>query len=188
MKSKSIKHILTWLTAFAGATGLSAQAADGICGPIENLGMNVLVDSNGVQAAGYRFENHCAKPSPWQAKWIWLDGGQPAAGMFRKEIILSDAPKKVDAWLSADMKYRLYVNGRLVSRGPVDIGRDYAGGKTGRWFYDCRDLTPFFTKGTNVIAAEVFGKWPDGWSAVARAAGISFRGGIGAAGPGENDR
>ena len=32
--------------------------------------------------------------------------------------------------------------GYLVSRGPVDMGRDFAGGETHRWFYDARDLTP----------------------------------------------
>ena len=84
--------------------------------------------------------------------------------MFRKEIVLTDSPRSVKAWLSADMKYRLYVNGRLVSRGPVDIGRDYNGGHTHRWFYDFRDLTPFFTKGTNVITAEVFREWPIGFT------------------------
>ena len=50
----------------------------------------------------------------------------------------------------------------------MDIGYDYteAAAKrdinevsTKRWFYDFRELTPFFIKGRNVISAEVFGKW-----------------------------
>ena len=45
------------------------------------------------------------------------------------------------------MKYRLYMNGRLAARGPVDIGTDYAGGSTERWFYDYRDLTQLMHKG-----------------------------------------
>ena len=44
------------------------------------------------------------------------------------------------------------------------MGRDYAGGDTHRWFYDFRDLTPYFQKGTNVIAAEVFRQWPIGFT------------------------
>ena len=103
-------------------------------------------------------------------------GRNAAVGTFRKEITLAEAPRQVKAWLTADAKYRLYVNGRLVSRGPVDMGRDYAGGETRRWFYDYRDLTPYFTPGKNVIAAEVFRHWPDGIDGLARAAGISFRG------------
>jgi len=134
-------------------------------GPVEYPGMNAMADEQGAQVRGYLFGNECRKPSPWQARWIWL-GGEPssAVGMFRTEVWLAEAPKQVATWLTADMKYRLYVNGRLVSRGPVDIGTDFAGGHTHRWFYDCRDLTPFFTKGKNVIAAEVFRQWPIGFT------------------------
>ena len=138
-------------------------------GPIEYPGMKVVADKTGVHAPGYSFVNKCKKPDPWQAKWIWMpneDGSKTA--MFRKEITLDEVPAQVSAWMTADAKYRLYINGRLVSRGPVDIGYDYteAAAKrdpwevsTKRWFYDSRDLTPFFIKGRNVITAEVFGKW-----------------------------
>jgi hypothetical protein len=129
-------------------------------GPIENAGMKVVVDDQGVHTTGYNFVNKCHKPTPWKAQWITPAAGEPAAACFRKEISLADAPKNVNAWISADTKYRLYINGKLVSRGPVDIGRDYFGGNTGRWFYDYRDLTSFFKKGKNVIAAEVFKAWP----------------------------
>jgi len=141
---------------------LSSPAAESMCGPVAFPGMKVVVDQSGVQAPGYQFQNNCQKPSQWQAKWIWLGDEKPATAMFRKEITLADAPQSVRAWLTADAKYRLFINGRLVSRGPVDIGADYAGGSTHRWFYDFRDLTPFFVKGKNVIAAEVFRQWPAG--------------------------
>ena len=39
------------------------------------------------------------------------------------------------------------------SRGPVDMGLDYGGGSTGRWFYDYRDLTPLFTKKERMVSA-----------------------------------
>ncbi|MGA2498632.1 MAG: alpha-L-rhamnosidase C-terminal domain-containing protein [Tepidisphaeraceae bacterium] len=132
-------------------------------GPVEYPGMQPFADSQGAQVRGYTFRNECQKPSPWQAKWIWVGGEQsPAVAMFRKEITLAEVPAQVKAWLTADAKYRLYVNGRLVSRGPVDIGADFAGGNTHRWFYDYRELTPFLVKGKNVIAAEVFRQWPAG--------------------------
>jgi hypothetical protein len=133
--------------------------------PIANVGEDARVDVHGVQAIGYRFQDDCAKPTPWQARWIWTAAGSSApAVMFRKEITLTSAPSQVTAWLSADMKYLLYVNGRLVSRGPADIGCDYQGGNTRHWFYDHRDLTPFFVSGTNVIAALVFRQWPIGFT------------------------
>ncbi len=133
--------------------------------PIEYPGMTVLVDTNGVQSAGYRFNGDCTKSAPWQARWIWSDAQpSPLAAMFRQTVKLREKPQTVKAWLTADMKYLLYVNGQLVSRGPVDIGRDYAGGGTHRWFYDCRDLTPYFVEGTNVVASVVFSHWPIGFT------------------------
>jgi alpha-L-rhamnosidase len=80
--------------------------------------------------------------------------------MFRKAVVLEERPRVVKAWLTADSKYFLYVNGRMVSRGPVDQGRDFAGGSTQKWLYDYRDLTPYFLAGINVISAEVFQRWP----------------------------
>lgn len=133
-------------------------------GPIENAGMKVLVDEHGVQAPGYRFINRSAKPTPWQSRWIWVNGDAPDRGWFRKEVTLDAAPRAVTGWMSADMNYRLWVNGQLASRGPADMGRDYAGGQTHRWFYDTRDLTPLFHKGRNVIAAELFRQGPGGVS------------------------
>ena len=131
-------------------------------GPIENPGMRVVADDQGAQALGYTFDDRCAKPSPWQASWIWVAGDAPSSACFRKPFTLNEAPKQALAWMTADIKYRLWINGKLVSRGPVDQGTDYAGGNTHRWFYDFRDLTPFFHAGPNVIAAEVFARWTGG--------------------------
>ena len=154
--------VVTGLAAVAATFPLAAEVNDPR-GPVEYPGMKAAADGQGVQARGYSFRNECRKPSPWQARWIWLEGEQDAAvGMFRKEITLTESPRQVNAWLTADVKYRLYINGRLVSRGPVDMGCDYAGGETRRWFYDYRDLTPYFVQGKNVIAAEVFHHWPIG--------------------------
>jgi len=144
-------------------------------GPAEYPAMRTTVDAQGARAPGYSFRNECRKPSSWKARWIWLDAekAQPA-GMFRKEVTFAQAPQKVAAWITADMKYRLYINGRLVSRGPVDMGKDYAGGDTHRWFYDYRDLTPFFIRGTNSITAEVFTQWPIGWTGTRGQPGFLF--------------
>ena len=153
MKTSPLNLVVVFfqLAATCGATGVANSR-----GPIENPGMTVVVDAQGVQTHGYQFQNNCEKPSSWQAQWIWAAGNAPEAAWFRKEITLAGAPQKVAAWLTADVKYQLYINGRLVARGPVDQGRDYAGGETRRWFYDYRDLTPLFTLGKNIIAAKVF--------------------------------
>ena len=63
---------------------------------------------------------HTAKPDPWQASWIGLNASTTAnrlpLSLFRKEVVLDDAAAQVTAWISADVHYRLYINGRLVSR------------------------------------------------------------------------
>ena len=127
-------------------------------GPVQNAGMHVLVNEDGVQAPGYIWQ----KPSPkekWEAKWIASAG--PAirgsqAVCFRKEIILTQEPKKVTAWITAN-DYLLYINGHPAARGPSDAGRDFQGFPSGRRFYEVRDLTAHLHRGANAIAAEVFG-------------------------------
>ncbi len=167
--SHSFRRVVALLGLLGAVASASRAAATDPRGPIEYPGMTAVADQNGVQAPGYLFVNNCKKPDPWQAKWIWMpENGGSTTAMFRKEITLDELPANVSAWMTADSIYRLYINGWLVSRGPADIGYEYTVAaekrdinevSTGRWFYDYRDLTPFFTKGRNVITAEVFGKW-----------------------------
>ena len=158
----------------AAAVSLTAGArAEGLLAPIENPGITTRADAEGVQAVGFRFERPAAKPSPWQASWIWVNDRVPERAWFRKEVTLDAAPSKATAWLTADKKYRLWINGRLASRGPADHGRDQNPRGTERWFYDVRDLTGYFHKGRNVIAVEVFNRWQGG-ALVTRGAGMLF--------------
>ncbi|MEI6323042.1 MAG: L-rhamnose/proton symporter RhaT [bacterium] len=125
-------------------------------GPVQNAGMTVQVDHEGVQAPCFHWE----KPEPksnWLAHWISsTDKAEhdSTATCLRKEITLDQAPKKVTAWISGD-NYLLYVNGIPAGRGSADPGRDFQGFPSGRRFYEIRDLTPFFHQGKNVVAAEL---------------------------------
>lgn len=127
-------------------------------GPVQNAGMTVQVDHEGVQAPGY----HWKKPEPkteWKAPWIASTAKatpDSAATCIRKIIILDQAPKKVTAWISGD-NYLLYVNGILTSRGSADPGRDFVGATSGHRFYETRDLTPLFHQGKNAVATELYG-------------------------------
>ena len=151
-RMKPIDHYLRLAFLVIAAAGVAGARAAEATGPISYPGMKTQVDAEGVQTRDYAFHNKCQKPGPWQAQWI------SGSGWFRKELTLAEAPQQVAAWLTADSHYELYINGQLVSRGPVDMGRDYDGGNTHRWFYDYRNLTPYFTKGKNVIAAKVSGR------------------------------
>ena len=127
-------------------------------GPVQNTDMRVQVDQEGVQAPGYIFPKPEALTT-WTAKWI--SSAAPAApdsaaACVRKEVTLSQTPKKVTAWITGD-NYLLYVNGKPAARGPADAGHDFIGATSNHRFYDCRDLTPLFHPGDNGVAAELIG-------------------------------
>jgi len=94
-----------------------------------------------------------AAPTPrvWEAEWIW--DRAPAAEQnvytyFRKELTLAAAPSAATAFVSADSRYQLFVNGRFVGRGPVRAAPRMQS-------YDTYDLAPLLQAGPNVIAAVV---------------------------------
>lgn len=91
----------------------------------------------------------------WPAKWIRVPG-ESADGygiyLFRKNLRLGSIPSTFVVHVSADNRYKLYVNGQMVSLGP-------ARGDLYYWNYETVDLAPFLTVGDNIIAAKV---WNEG--------------------------
>ena len=88
----------------------------------------------------------------WDAQWIT----HPQADLlnygvfhFRKTIFLNDKPAIFPIRVSADNKYKLFVNGIYVSSGSVL-------GDANNWFYDSIDIAPFLVNGENTIAALVW--------------------------------
>jgi alpha-L-rhamnosidase len=92
-------------------------------------------------------ENH-----PWNADWIAapFDRGE-AYGVyyFRKRITLDAKPASFIIHVSADNRYKLYVNDTLVSLGP-------ARGDTYFWNYETVDLAPYLIAGKNMVSALVY--------------------------------
>jgi alpha-L-rhamnosidase len=164
-------------------------------GPVQNAGMHVVADAQGVQAPGYTWKEPAALPS-WTAKWISRSAATKSiATCLRKVVQLKAAPSKVTAWITG-ADYLLWVNGHAAARGPADAGRDFFKAVPSRpadaghdykdvvyiqrlsnhRFYDVRDLTPLFKSGSNSLAVEVAGdggfqlqariEYPDGSSEV----------------------
>ena len=86
------------------------------------------------------------------AKWIW-----PQTTTFdlvnylceaRLEFALAAAPRKCVVKVTADSRYKLFVNGRYANFGP-------ARGFQAHWPFDEIDIAPLLRRGRNVIAAEV---------------------------------
>jgi alpha-L-rhamnosidase len=89
---------------------------------------------------------------PWDAYWIAAPD-DPGTGYgvyyFRKNISLTAKPSNFIIHVSADNRYKLYVNGVLVSLGP-------ARGDTYYWNYETVNLAPYLNTGKNTIAAIVW--------------------------------
>ena len=98
------------------------------------------------------------------ARWIWLPCERTLAGtfvLFRRELAVDGEIASARGWVSADSRYRLFVNGRRVQWGPAPCDpRSYEA--------DPVDLAPHLRPGRNVIGAEVLyyghgeGTWPGG--------------------------
>ena len=92
----------------------------------------------------------------WDARWVEVPGCDPQAYgvyLFRKELDLAAVPESFPVWVSADNRYKLYVNGELVSLGPARCDIEH-------WVFEEVDLAPRLKAGRNVIAAKVWNEGP----------------------------
>lgn len=91
----------------------------------------------------------------WQASWITVPNASNdgyGVYMFRKSVDLTSKPTKFVIHISADNRYKLYVNERLVSLGP-------ARGDIAHWNYETVDIASYLKAGKNIVAAQV---WNEG--------------------------
>ncbi|MBK6979556.1 MAG: hypothetical protein IPH28_22735 [Cytophagaceae bacterium] len=87
---------------------------------------------------------------PWTAQWIKVPGETDynfGVYHFRKTIELTSKPEKFVVHVSADNRYKLYVNGEMVSMGP-------ARGDVFNWNFETVDIAPYLKSGKNVLAAQ----------------------------------
>lgn len=88
----------------------------------------------------------------WTAQWISVPGEpQNAYGIyhFRKTFELPEQPERFVVHVSADNRYKLYVNGELASVGP-------ARGDVFNWNFETVDLARWLKPGKNTLAAVVW--------------------------------
>ncbi|MBL7697398.1 MAG: alpha-rhamnosidase [Chitinophagaceae bacterium] len=88
----------------------------------------------------------------WAASWIEVAGepsDQYGVYLFRKKINLSSKPSSYTIHVSADNRYKLFINEKLVSLGPArnDIGH---------WNFETVDIAQWLHRGENVIGAIVW--------------------------------
>lgn len=109
--------------------------------------------------------------TPDKCQWIWKPGYDDAAlqgqfVLFRKKFTLSQVPASESLLhVSADTRYRLFLNGESISFGPA---KSYLS----QWYYDTINITPHLKSGVNVLAAKVlrFSNAHDGCVSMIRSA------------------
>ncbi len=88
----------------------------------------------------------------WKARWLTCPGESPKQyGIyhFRKTIDLPEAPASFIVHVSADNRYRLFVNGTPVCSGP-------ARSDLANWNFETVDIAKHLQKGKNTLAALVW--------------------------------
>lgn len=89
-----------------------------------------------------------------QTHWIWIPeqieikNDVPVIAWFRREFELTQIPDTFTVWISADTRYKLFLNGTLIHFGP-------ARGDGQVWFRDKVALAPYLKTGRNALAVEV---------------------------------
>jgi len=87
----------------------------------------------------------------WMASWIsppeesLSDYG---VFLFRNTFKIESVPDSFNIYVSADNRYRLYINGKYVNAGPARGSYMY-------WRYETLDIASYLNEGENILAAEV---------------------------------
>lgn len=88
----------------------------------------------------------------WDAAWIThpdISGSEEGLYLFRKILEINEVPNKFVVNISADNRYKFYVNGMFVCNGP-------ARGTLMNWYFENIDIAPFLIKGKNSVSAIVW--------------------------------
>ncbi|MDF1515553.1 MAG: alpha-L-rhamnosidase N-terminal domain-containing protein, partial [Anaerolineae bacterium] len=90
-------------------------------------------------------------PGQWQARYAW-SAGHTNDGLtvryFRRTFTLDQKPDSFIVYVTADSRYKLWINGLPVGRGPLK-------GTLAHYHYEAFDINNQLKAGLNVIAAEV---------------------------------
>lgn len=99
----------------------------------------------------YGVDEDLLGPEKWQASWIWgreITAGNNIMMCVRRTFKLDRIPAESRLYITADTRYRLYINGTFVNRGPARCAPHHQS-------YDIIDVSPLLKEGKNVMAVRV---------------------------------
>src|SRR6201991_1766769 len=145
---------------------------------VNNIPVPVVSDQDGVHALAYAFDkDQLYKKPTWKGRWIWPDirqfpdrqrtnspwingpwpGQHPYRALFRKSFDLDQLPASAILFMTADVRYRIYINGSPVGEGPPNTGGDYGDTTSpADWYYSSFDVHGKLKRGRNTLSVEVF--------------------------------
>ena len=91
--------------------------------------------------------------------WMWIPKSDPRANefaLFCRKLDVLQLPQSLEIKISADSRYKFYVNDTLVEFGPSK-------GNQEQWYYDEIDLAPHLHIGSNVLVVQVLHYSIDHW-------------------------
>ena len=124
---------------------------------ISRLALGIVLWVVGAERGWAQFEPPRVFGGALAASWIApADTPGDAYGVFhfRRTLDLSSRPEHFTVHVSADNRYRLFVNGQQVSSGPERSDLMH-------WRYETVDLAPHLRVGPNTIAALVWNWGPE---------------------------
>lgn len=84
----------------------------------------------------------------WMKKWSREDEREPRLVYFRGTLPLHAVPAHLPVRITADSRYKLYVNGAFAEMGP-------SRGDHAVWYVDTVDIAPYLRRGENILAVQV---------------------------------
>jgi hypothetical protein len=109
----------------------------------------------------------------WDAMWICHpehNGNKTGVYLFRKQVDLKETPDKFIVHITADNRYKFYVNGEMVCFGP-------ARGELTNWYFESIDISSYLNKGKNVICATVWNyRWKSPPAQITKRTGLIVQG------------
>lgn len=115
--------------------------------------INISIDSYAQDSRHlYSINSEKFSPDKWKAKWIWLEDVSNTERnhymLARKSFELSENTSNAILYLTADSHYKLWINGKYITRGPARSNPHHQS-------YDVLDVSKYLKQGKNTIAVKV---------------------------------